>query len=185
MAYKGEHHAILLTKRGGFKRAHYCGPGTQLKRRLAEGSEPISAMDNICQKHDIAYEAARTPEDIRTADAIMLARMSADPRIPWFEKKYIGFLIRTKMIGETLRLFGPETFTTLPGLHSTHENQHPRACNKRKNIALCLDERARKAKNLQRQRSTIKTRKITKQTRATSKRAYRRLSRYRKEVLRY
>lgn len=33
----------------------YCGPGTNLKKRLARGDPGINELDKACKEHDIAY----------------------------------------------------------------------------------------------------------------------------------
>ena len=34
----------------------FCGPGTNLKKRLARGDKGINPLDSACRTHDIAYE---------------------------------------------------------------------------------------------------------------------------------
>jgi len=34
---------------------NFCGPGTELKKRLARGDKPINDLDAACMIHDIAY----------------------------------------------------------------------------------------------------------------------------------
>lgn len=99
--YKGETHAWLLTS-SGIQRANYCGPGTNLEKRLADGDKPVSKMDSICMQHDIAYAEAKTSEDVRAADKSMIKKMDADMTIPSFEKKVIGTMMRAKMAGENI-----------------------------------------------------------------------------------
>lgn len=150
MAYKGERHAWLQTPSGKIVRANYCGPGTQLEKRLRDGSKPKTNFDAICQKHDMAYANATTRGDIRGADIAMLSAMEDDWSIPPLERNVIGFMMKTKMFGEDIGMFGPETFTEMPGLHPEnrsvsaldvfeYENMGSKACNKRSNIACALD----------------------------------------------
>ncbi len=130
--YKGERHGYLWTGKG-ISRANYCGPGTNLKKRLADGDAPVNRTDKICQRHDIAYSNAKTPHDIRVADVQMLHALDNDPNVNFVEKKVIGGLIRGKVLGEDIGVFGPEFFTKLPGLH---QNQQTRAIRKRQNLRL-------------------------------------------------
>lgn len=140
---KGETHAYLFTTRG-VKRANYCGPGTQLEMRLARGDKPVSNLDAICRTHDIAYSRARTPQDTRNADLAMLASMDKDPWIPIHEKLMIGSLMRGKIAGEKIGVFGPERFTKLPNLEKAppkkKENQSAKAKLRRSNLQLYLSE---------------------------------------------
>jgi len=34
---------------------NYCGPGTELEKRLARGDQPINDLDAACLVHDIVY----------------------------------------------------------------------------------------------------------------------------------
>lgn len=138
--YKGEKHAFLVTKKG-VQRANYCGPGTNLEQRLEDGSKPVSALDAICQKHDIAYSEAVSYHDIQMADTLMLQRMDELPFNPLqlLERKVIKGLMETKMLGEKVGVFGPETFTDIPGLHPEIENWQQAAVRKRKNLDAYLD----------------------------------------------
>ncbi len=143
--YQGEKHAILLTTRG-FKRANYCGPGTNLKRRrTGKGSKPVSRMDAVCQRHDYAYENAKTLKEVRKADQQMLAELEADPWIPKHEKVVIGTIMRTKIAAETIGVLDRNAFSKIENLRtpgfSDHQNQSAKACNKRANLELCLAEK--------------------------------------------
>lgn len=175
MAYAGEKHAILLTTRG-FKRANYCGPGTQLDRRLREGSAPVSNMDKICQRHDMAYEAAKSPDDIKSADAIMVRQMDADPWIPAHEKIAIGSAMKVKMLAEKL------TGQTFFAGKKFPANLSSRACMKAANIDACLqaqhDGAKQKTKVASRRRKTRRKTKGRPRTATKKKRAYRRFPRY-------
>ncbi len=115
--YKGEKHAYLFKPGGGIGRASYCGPGTNLKERLAAGDKPISPSDAICQQHDIAYSEAKDTRDIRAADQLMILRLEKAKDVPWIEKKVMGGLISSKIRLEQMGLIGPEFFTDMPGLH--------------------------------------------------------------------
>lgn len=71
-AYVGEKHLPLLLPNGRFGRANYCGPGTHIVQRLKDGDPPRTAIDKVCQGHDIRYEMARNLKDTRKADEIMI-----------------------------------------------------------------------------------------------------------------
>lgn len=49
----------------------YCGPGTNLQKRLARGDPGINALDAACKQHDIAYSKSNNLEDRHTADKIL------------------------------------------------------------------------------------------------------------------
>ena len=71
------------------KKYNYCGPGTKLEQRLASKDpkirEPINNLDAICQKHDIAYNEAKSLKDKHKADDMMLDEISKIPYMkrPW------------------------------------------------------------------------------------------------------
>lgn len=46
----------------------YCGPGTNLKKRLARGDPGINPLDAACKQHDIAYDQTKSTEGRYEAD---------------------------------------------------------------------------------------------------------------------
>lgn len=46
----------------------YCGPGTNLKKRLLRGDPGINQLDAACKEHDIAYDKYKSNEDRTKAD---------------------------------------------------------------------------------------------------------------------
>ena len=71
------------------KKYNYCGPGTKLEERLTSNDpkirDPINNLDAICQKHDIAYNEAKSLKDKHKADDVMLDEISKIPYMkrPW------------------------------------------------------------------------------------------------------
>lgn len=57
----------------------YCGPGTDLQKRLARGDPGINKLDKACKEHDIAYSKIQNSTDRRAADKTLVSR--ALPRI--------------------------------------------------------------------------------------------------------
>lgn len=57
----------------------YCGPGTELEKRLARGDPGINKLDQACKDHDIIYSKISNSKDRRQADKELVAR--AFPRI--------------------------------------------------------------------------------------------------------
>lgn len=49
----------------------YCGPGTDLKKRLARGDKGINPLDAACKEHDIAYDHSNSLADRHKADYIL------------------------------------------------------------------------------------------------------------------
>lgn len=68
---------------------NFCGPGTNVNRRLRSKVQPINALDRACLLHDLDTESrgpqrARTKKQIRASDnrlkrtSLRLAKSSAD-----------------------------------------------------------------------------------------------------------
>lgn len=53
---------------GGYQ---FCGPGTDLKKRLSLGQKGINPLDAACRDHDIAYEASNDSSVRETADRVL------------------------------------------------------------------------------------------------------------------
>lgn len=63
-----------------FKKTYsYCGPGTRLKQRLENNSQPVNPLDDYCKTHDIAYSLSSNISDRHSADKVLLA--GAEERI--------------------------------------------------------------------------------------------------------
>lgn len=52
----------------------YCGPGTDLEKRLRRGDPGINKLDAACKDHDIAYDAIQDSKDRRKADKELIGR---------------------------------------------------------------------------------------------------------------
>lgn len=113
--FVGEQHLVLNTPHG-LTRANFCGPRTQLMKRLNRGDVGVNQIDVACNKHDLLYHFAKTKEDIRRADEIMINEVSKVTDSGGVQKAIIKAGIRAKTLGEDVGLFSAETFTDLPGL---------------------------------------------------------------------
>ena len=49
----------------------YCGPGTNLEKRLARGDEGINPLDAACKNHDIAYRDHKSLDERHAADKVL------------------------------------------------------------------------------------------------------------------
>lgn len=76
--FPGEKHMRTL---GGYT-YNFCGPGTNVQKRMARGDIGISALDNICKQHDISYSTARRGKDIRKADREFIRQVNKLPKTP-------------------------------------------------------------------------------------------------------
>lgn len=50
----------------------YCGPGTDLEKRLARGDPGINKLDQACKDHDIEYQNIKDTKSRRKADKILV-----------------------------------------------------------------------------------------------------------------
>jgi hypothetical protein len=109
----GERHALLYTK-DGFKSGSYIGPNTHLIDRLKENINPINKTDKTSQAHDIRYNLATSPEEIRNADLKMVNKLNELSKNKEDYKYNIAigkYPIQAKMILEDLGIVGRDTFT--------------------------------------------------------------------------
>ena len=57
---------------------NYCGPGTNVWRRMKEGVKPMDELDAACYRHDLVTEARGPytskgdPRKLRTADEVLM-----------------------------------------------------------------------------------------------------------------
>lgn len=97
--FPGELHLRDWDKNGKFKKASFCGPGTNLKKRLAnyaeaakgekpipeDWSKPISKLDAACMQHDADYLQHKDKKNRHDADRALINAADAiikDKRIP-------------------------------------------------------------------------------------------------------
>lgn len=52
----------------------FCGPGTELEKRLKRGDSGINELDRACRDHDIAYENSTNSESRHKADKKLVSR---------------------------------------------------------------------------------------------------------------
>lgn len=52
----------------------FCGPGTQLEKRLARGDQGINSLDAACREHDIAYSHHNDLTERHVADNILATK---------------------------------------------------------------------------------------------------------------
>ena len=89
------------------------GPNTNLLERLKRGDPPRTAVDRASQAHDIRYALAKTTDDIRKADNIMMNAVDRISRNRGDNAKNIAQarLIKAKIIGEDLGLIRRDAFS--------------------------------------------------------------------------
>ena len=53
---------------------NFCGPNTQLEKRLARGDKGINLLDEACKEHDIAYSQFKDVTNRNRADRILTSK---------------------------------------------------------------------------------------------------------------
>jgi hypothetical protein len=67
----------MKLKDGTYRPGEYLGPGSHVMDKMKEGIAPVSDVDAISARHDLAYSLARNDDDVRAADNHMLERLKA------------------------------------------------------------------------------------------------------------
>ena len=68
----------------------YCGPGTKVGIRVAEGYEGVNSLDKACKQHDIYYAQYKKTKDRNKADDILAkqaSRIADDSSEPEYVRK--------------------------------------------------------------------------------------------------
>jgi hypothetical protein len=107
--YPSEHHTVLQVG-NDFKRAEFAGPNTNIIERVRQGIQPLTAVDEISEAHDIDYSLANNEKDVRIADNKMLSNLKKAKDKP-FNIKTAELAIKSKIGLENLGV-SPRTFTT-------------------------------------------------------------------------
>lgn len=118
--FSGERHLLLPTK-FGITRTNWMGPKTAVLERIKRGDVGVdgpNGIDEAAKLHDLLYHFARTPSDIRRADKRLISDIRKSSQGPKVKAAAIAML-KGKLLGEAVGVFGPETFTKLPGLQGS------------------------------------------------------------------
>lgn len=133
----------------------YCGPGTQLEKRLARGDTGINQLDQACKRHDIAYSTLRNSKSRRKADKILISQ--AIPRIYSRDAKF-GERAAALLVSS---LMGAKVGLSKIGLGLGIEKRR----HKRKNMSV-------KTKKLSMQKSSSKKKSTVKKRNSPLKKKY-------------
>lgn len=93
---------------------NYCGPGTQLEKRLIRGDKGINILDEYCKEHDIAYSRYSSLEDRHKAD-IKLMKMAKQRELAKDSsvgEKIAAHLVNKAMLGKISTGTGLKSFRT-------------------------------------------------------------------------
>ncbi|KAL4112069.1 hypothetical protein QTP88_015917 [Uroleucon formosanum] len=92
----------------------YCGPGTNLKKRLALGQSGINGLDSACREHDIAYDKSNSLSERSVADSILEERAwsRVGARDADYKEKAAAWLVTTGMKAKQGKITRPAELTT-------------------------------------------------------------------------
>jgi hypothetical protein len=90
---------------------NFCGPGTNVTRRLREGVKPVNALDNACRIHDIEIETrgpatkGRSKKALRASDKKLAraARKIALAKKTTKRERIMAWLVYRAMIANKWR----------------------------------------------------------------------------------
>ena len=113
--FTGEHHVPLKTN-SGWMLASYCGPNTEVVKRVKRGDNGVSLSDKVCKKHDIDYTLATNYEDIKKADDRMINSLKKIKGESQVNLKVLMNAIKAKRLGEKTGLINKNRYSTLSRL---------------------------------------------------------------------
>lgn len=115
----------------------FCGPGTDLKKRLSHGQTGINKLDAACRDHDIAYETSNLSEDRRKADRVLENRAweNFKSRDSGFGEKAASWTVTSAM--KAKRQIGGG-FKNIVGVAKKALGKSMKACRGSPNIALII-----------------------------------------------
>ena len=120
----GERHPIMWLQDGTKRPGEYLGPGSHVMDKMREGVKPISDIDAISARHDLAYSLARNAEDVRAADNHMLDRIANVEKNKSDSRWNINLAkrgIQAKVALENAGLATTENFTSYGGMDDPEE----------------------------------------------------------------
>ncbi|CAH1115875.1 unnamed protein product [Psylliodes chrysocephalus] len=104
----------------------YCGPGTQLDKRLQRGDKGINQLDAACKDHDIAYSQSKDLITRHQADKILQHRAweRANSKDAKLGEKTAAWFVTTAMKDENtdyeIGLVSFNSFTTIPNIDESN-----------------------------------------------------------------
>ena len=112
--YPGEMHALLKSNRNIPITANWCGPGTQVAKRIARGDLYRNNVDKACASHDLSYTLATDLSELEAADQKMLNSIDRIEKEGSDNKWNINIArqpIRAKTWLEKYKLLNPSQFS--------------------------------------------------------------------------
>ena len=96
LAPLGELHLRTLP---GHKKYNYCGPSTDLTKRLERGDKGIKRLNEVCKQHDIDYDNSDTLADKHIADQKMIDAIDQFPNQDLTERGVKNLMKGKKKLG--------------------------------------------------------------------------------------
>ena len=81
------------------KKYQYCGPGTNLDKRLKRGDEGINRLDKVCKQHDIDYDTSNNIQDKHIADQKMIDSINQFKDKSLTERAVKNIILTKKKLG--------------------------------------------------------------------------------------
>lgn len=109
---------------------NYCGPGTQLKKRLLRGDKGVNELDNACMRHDIAYNNSNNLEDRHKADLdlINMAKQRMKSKNAGTGEKLASWLVNKAMKTKVKYGAGGRSFKSMVSkIHNKLKKSKPRS----------------------------------------------------------
>lgn len=107
----------------------YCGPNTDLAKRLARGEPGVNDLDCACKEHDIAYAQSRDREMRNNADKRLVSKAftrvyAKDSRIgERFTALFVSAIIGIKIILNKIELYIKYIFRNCTTTKSTNKEK--------------------------------------------------------------
>lgn len=132
----------------------YCGPGTELQKRLARGDPGINKLDEACKKHDIAYDSIQDSKERRRADKKLIGQA--------FRRVYSRDANMNERLAALLvsGVMGAKMGLTKIGLGLKNNNKRKRVNNMTRKKRLTLKKKTLKRKRILNARNSISFNKL-------------------------
>jgi len=117
----------------------YCGPGTDLKKRLALGQKGINGLDSACRDHDIAYDKSNSLSERHAADSILEQRAwsRVGAKDASYREKAAAWLVTTSMKAKR-RIGGGCGFSNIVGACKKALKKSIKACPTTQNMGTLI-----------------------------------------------
>lgn len=125
----------------------YCGPGTNLKKRLALGQPGINGLDSACKEHDIAYDKSNSLSERGVADSILEERAwsRVGAKDADYKEKAAAWLVTTGMKAKR-KIGGGCGFSNIVGVCKKALKKSLKSCPRTSNMSSLIKSTVRVAR---------------------------------------